>query len=261
MHSTRSRSAFFYGACLLILLILASKLLTHLLPGSLAHELDDESEALPIAILFCAYVQFLRVPWDSRRRDLLLVSGLLAVTAWVVAWLLLTLSLPSSVVTLNESFVAVGAMFAIACLPRPAPWAPLLSVVLLIVVVAFESTDFITTQAESVVPIVLSPIAFYWADRTILQPEAPSHPGRRLIWCVLLVIIPVVARAHVSIGSHHDVLRFERRATEGFLGLLLVHVFFSYWLGDRWAVTTPKRLKTSRGDAAAVSGRLGSTPS
>lgn len=255
MNSTRTRSVIFYGVCLLVLVILMTRILTHVLPASLAHELGDESEALPLAILFCAYVQYLRVPWAARHRELLIVSGVLAAAAWVVAWLLLHLSLPSSLVTLNESFVAVGAMIVLACLPRPVPWAPFVSVVLLVVVVAFQSTNFITTQAESVVPIVLAPVALYWADRTILQPDAPVHALRRLIWCVLLLVVPLVARAHVSIGSHHDVLRFERRATEGFIGLLLVHLFFSYWLGDRWAGTVSGRLRTSRGDAVTASGR------
>ena len=257
MTSTRIRSAIFYVAGVLVLVVLATKLLTHVLPGKLAHELDDESEALPIAVLFCAYVQFLRVPWADRLRDLWIVSVALAAAAWVVAWLLLTLSLPSSIVTLNESFVAVGAMILLACLPRPQPWAPLLSLVLLVVVVAFQSTDFITSQAESAVPIMLTPVALYWADRTILDTAAAPNPLRRLIWCVLLVLVPVVARAHVNVGSHHDVLRFERRATEGFVGLLLVHIFFSYWLGDRWAKPgeRPRRLPD---DAEVVSGPAGS---
>lgn len=248
MRSIRTRSSLFYVGCLLLLGVLVSTLLPHVLPGSLAHELDDESEALPIAILFCAYVQLIRLPWAARHRDRWLVSGLLAVVAWVIAWLLLTLSLPASVATLNESFVAVGAMVLFACLPRPIPWAPLLSVLLVAVAVAFSSTNFITEQAESVVPIVLAPIAFDWADRTILQPDAPSHPLRRVFWCLFLIVVPLVARVHISIGSHHDLLRFERRATEGFLGLLLVHLFFSYWLGDRWATTAPRPLKDSPAD-------------
>lgn len=255
MSSTRTRSVLFYGGCLLLLVVLVTKLLTVVLPAGLAHEIDDESEALPIAALFCAYVQFIRVPWGARRRDVWLVTCLLAAASWVVAWLLLTLSLPAGLVTLNESFVAVGAMILYACPSRPVGWAPLLSVVLLVVAVAFSSTNFITAQAESVVPIVLAPLAFDWADRTILQPAAVSRPVRRLTWCLLLVLVPLVARAHVSIGSHHDLLQFERRATEGFLGLLLVHLFFSYWLGDRWSSGARGQVRSAPDDAAAASER------
>jgi hypothetical protein len=249
MKSTRVRSAIFYGGCLIVLVLFATKALNHVLPERLARELNDESEALPIAILFCAYVQYIRVPWAGRGRDLWLLTGALAAAAFVIAWLLLHLDLPSSIATWNESFVAVGAMILYACLPRPIHWAPLLSIILLVGVVAFQSTDFITSQAESAIPIILVPLALDWADRTILQPDAPSHPLRRLMWCVFLVVVPLVARAHVSIGSHHDLLRFERRATEGFVGLLLITLYFSYWLGDRWA---PGPRKLTMAPAAGV---------
>lgn len=236
-------------------MVLVTKLLTHVLPAGLAHEIDDESEALPIAVLFCAYVQFLRAPWADRRREVWLVSGLLAAGAWAIAWLLLTFSLPAGLVTLNESFVAVGAMILYACPSRPIRHAALLTGALLVVAIALSSTSFITSQAESVVPIVLAPLALDWADRMILQPSAASHHLRRLSWCLFLVIVPLVARAHISVGSHHDVLQFERRATEGFLGLLLVHLFFSYWLGDRWATGAIGEIRPARADAEAASGR------
>jgi hypothetical protein len=110
----------------------------------------------------------------------------------------------------------------------------LLALVAIVVIVAFNSTEFVTSQAESLVPIALMPIAFDWADRSILDPTAPDTPQRRAWWCVLLVVVPVISRVHANIGSVHDVLHYERRATEGFLGLLLIHLYFSYWLGSRW---------------------------
>ncbi len=234
VSSLRVKSIIFYLACGLVLLVMTTKALTHVLPAGLAHEIDDESEAFPIAILFCAYVQFLWRPTSRARRSQWPLAVALAVGCWLVAYLLLTLSLPTSVVTLNESFVAVGALILYACLPRPIPWAPVLTLVMLVLLVVFQPTHFVSSQAESLVPIALAPVAFDWADRTILDPAATDAPLRRAVWCVLLVVVPVVSRAHVSIGSSHDVLHYERRATEGFLALLLIHVYFSYWLGSGW---------------------------
>jgi hypothetical protein len=218
----------------LILLVLVTKALTHVLPAGLAHEIDDESEAFPIALLFCAYVQYVRRPQQTAGRSLWPVAAGVAVASWIVAWLLLTLSLPSSVATLNESFVAVGAMVLYACLPRPLPWAPALTVVAVVLLIALQSTHFVTAQAESLVPIALLPISFDWADRTILERHVTDTPGRRAFWCLMLVLVPLVSRAHIDIGSTTDVLHYTRRATEGFLGLLLIHLYFSYWLGPLW---------------------------
>jgi hypothetical protein len=238
MSSTRGRSLAFYVICTLILVILVTKSLTHVLPGRLAHEINDESEAFPIAILFCAYVQLLWRPagFDEGRRWAIAVSA--AAVCWLTAWLLLTLPLPSSLATLNESFVAVGAMILYACLPRPVRFPLLLGTVAVALVLLFNSTHFVTAQAESMVPIALMPFAFDWADRTILDPNAQDAPWRRAAWYVVLVAVPVVARAHVHLGSVHDVFHYERRATEGFLGLLLVHLYFSQVLGDRWRSRT-----------------------
>ena len=203
--------------------------------ASLAHEIDDESEAFPIAILFCAYVEFLWKP--TRVKDSLRwpIAVGLAVVSWLVAWVLLTVSMPSSIATLNESFVAVGAMILYACLPRPLPWAPALTLVVLALMFVFGGSHFVVAQAESLVPIALMPIAFDWADRTILDSDCPRQPDapRAVVrvpgsWCRWSL------RFHVNIGSTHDVLHYPRRATEGFLGLLLIHLYFSYWQGNRW---------------------------
>lgn len=247
MDSTRVRSALFYFGCVVILVVLMTKSLTHILPGELAHEINDESEAFPIAILFCGYVQYVRTTTKDSSRSRWSVAVVSAALSLVIAWLLLTLSLPSSVVTLNESFVAVGVMIVCATFRRPIPWAPALTVALLIAIAILQSNPFVTAQAEGLVPIALMPAAFLWADRRILNREATDRPLRRAIWCVLLVLVPVVARWHLDIGSHEDVLLYIRRATEGFLGLLLIHLFFSYWLapwrrsGDAvvTGVTTP----------------------
>lgn len=234
MKSSRIISIIFYAGCSLVLLLMITKALTHVLPARLAHEIDDESEAFPIAILFCAYVQFLWTPASVSKRKGWPLGLVLVALCWLVAWLLLTLSLSSSLVTLNESFVAVGAMILYSLLPRPIPWAPLLGVASIVLIVVFNSTHFVTTQAESLVPIALMPFAFDWADRTILDPGATDTPTRRLVWCMLLVAVPAVSRIHFNLGSVHDVLHYERRATEGFLALLIIHVYFSYVLGDRW---------------------------
>lgn len=236
-RSIKTKSAIFYAGCAIVLAVMATHTLNHFLPARFSHEINDESEAFPIAILFCAYVQYLWQPVTHRthrtRSPWPLAIGL-AVLSWLIAWLLLALPFTSTIKTLNECFVAIGVMILYACLPRPLPWAPVLTVVMLVFIVALNSTHFVTTQAESLVPLALMPIAFDWADRTILDPTAEDTPVRRIWWCVFLVAIPVLARLHIDMASMHDVLRYERRSTEGIVALLLIHLYFSYWLGSDW---------------------------
>jgi hypothetical protein len=64
----------------------------------------------------------------------------------------------------------------------------------------------------------------------ILEPGAAATPMRRATWCIVLVMVPVLSRFHLDVGSAHDVLHYPRRATEGFVGLLLIHLYFAYVL-------------------------------
>jgi hypothetical protein len=224
----------FYVVMAISLVVVVTKLPTHVLPGGLAHEIDDESEAFPIVLVFCAYVQFVRRPQLAAGRSLWPWAVAIAVLSWVIAWLMLHVSMSQSLVTLNESFVAIGVMVLYACLPRPIPWSPVITVVAIVLLVVLHSNSFVITQAESLVPIALLPISFDWADRTILDARAEDTPVRRAVWCVLLLLVPLVSRAHVDLGSAHDVLHYPRRATEGFVALFVIHVYFSYILGARW---------------------------
>lgn len=255
MLSTRARSFAFYIFCSVVLVVMMTKAHTHVLPGRLAHEFGDESEAFPIAILFCAFVQYLRTPLLATGARRWLVVGLLAVGCWVFAWLLLHLGLPSSVATLNESFVAVGAMILYATIGRPVPHAWAITAALAVAALLLSPVDLVRGQAESVIPIALTPMAFDWADRTILHRDAIDLPRRRALWCVALVVVPLLTRFHLDVGGHTDVLQFGRRATEGFLALLIIHLFFSYWLGPRWRNRTEADVSSRNGAIPAQTTR------
>jgi hypothetical protein len=254
MTSTRARSLAFYVVASVVMVVMVTKSLHYIVPARFNHEINDEVEAFPIAIVFCAYVQYL---WPStvRRSVDWFLAAAIAAASWVVAWVLLNLSVPTNTVTLNESFVAIGAMVLYACLPRPISWGLPLGIVLIMLVIVLNHTHFVSVQAESMIPIALMPIAFDWADRSILDPTAVDTPQRRLWWCVFLVAVPAIARLHVNLGSAHDIFHYERRATEGFLALLLIHFFFSYWLGSRWRDRRGVSSATRTGAAAPVSHR------
>jgi hypothetical protein len=239
------KSALFYAAGVIVLAIMATKSVNDFASTRTSREFNDQSEAIPIVLLFCAYIQFVWQAPSQRTRSPWPVAIGLAAASWLTAWLLLESSLPSSYRTWNECFVAVGGMILYANIPRPFRMAPLATAVVIVLIGVFNDTHFVTTQSESLVPLALMPMAFDWADRTILDPEAEDTPGRRAVWCLFLLAVPLIARLHVDLGSMHDVFRYERRATEGMIGLLLVHVYFSYWLGDEWRHRLRRRVAPS----------------
>ena len=123
---------------------------------------------------------------------------------------------------------------------RPLKCTPWLSVVVLALIVVFFNTAVVLDQAENLFMIMLAPVAFDLFDRTILDPSAPDRPGRRLAWCVSLVLawfvfwrLAAVVRPDLS-GPIDYGIDYAYRAAEAYIGILLVHVYFSYVLGPLW---------------------------
>ena len=93
---------------------------------------------------------------------------------------LLASDLPSRWRTLNETFLALALLLPYLQLRRPLPRAlpSGIAVVLLVVVVAFESTAAVTDLAETFGILILAPVAFDLVDRGILDPQ----PAARTRW-------------------------------------------------------------------------------
>src|SRR6185436_1213308 len=112
------------------------------------------------------------------------------------------------------------------------------------IAIFFDST-FVLDQAESLVPLALAGPALDIFDRTILRPQLPDTPGLRLLWMALLLVAAVglIFAAHWARQDLHGSLRYAidyaQRAAEAYWGWLIIHTFFSYWLGSRWRDATP----------------------
>ncbi len=236
------RSVAFYGATSLLLLAITTGLLKAVLPSGLATQIGHNSESLALALLVCATIQFVRPaalrsahPW---RLPLMFFTGCL-----VLGYLLVELPFSPSLRTLNEPVLAAGVLAVYVHLPRRPRMAPLLSLTLLVAVVALFDTTFVLDQAESLVPLILAPIGLDVLDRSLLLRGHPDTPRSRLLWCVVLLgvgfgamLLAGPAREDLN-GSLNLGIDYAHRASEAYWGLLLVHGYFSYWLGDRWRST------------------------
>src|SRR5680860_588033 len=238
MSRITSRSAIFYALTGLVVIILVTKAQQHVLPGGVATQVGHNSEAFLFALLVSAQIQILRrVPRGSFR---LAGIGLGAVLLFVLGTLLLHSDLAPTLVTLNEPLIGAGFVLLYLGLPRSHATAVSVTVAVVLFVTIFFDTGFVLDQAESLVPLALAGPALDVFDRTILQPELEDAPGLRLLWMALLLVaaIGLIFAAHWARQDLHGGLRlgidYLQRAAEAYWGWLLVHAFFSYWLGSMW---------------------------
>ncbi len=232
--------ATFYGGLVLLMVLILSGGLGAVLPAELARRIGYNSEGYALAVLLAAWIQFVlpRLHAGTRWAVTLLVAGLsLALGAALVSS-----DLPSSFTTLNEAFFALGLVLPYLALTRPLPrWPALLSTALLVLVVlgvATSSADSpVVRLAETLVVLILMPLAFDLVDRGILDPAARTSAVLRCAWYAALVIIPIVV---VLLGNDvregggvHAVLQYIGRVHEAVIGVLLVQLYFAVALGRR----------------------------
>ncbi len=254
MTGARARSAVFYVVMAVGLLLLVTKTQKQFLPGGLATQIGHNSEALLFALLVSAEIQVLRGLRGTAR---LAFVGVGAVVLVVLGILLLNSDLIPTLVTLNEPLIGSGLVLVYLALPRSPVTGLVSALVVLAVVVVFFDTAVVLDQAESLVPLLLAGPALDVFDRTILQPGRADAPGLRLAWMALLlvVVIALMPAAHWARQDLHGPLRYgidyAQRAAEAYWGWLLVHLFFSYWLGARWR--TAHRTGAARTDRVVVS--------
>lgn len=237
MGKLSARSAVFYVLMVVVLLVLVTKAQKHFLPGFLATEIGHNSEAFVFALLVAAEIQLRRALGPSARL-VLAVGGAVVLVGIGVA--LLHSSLPPTVVTLNEPFIGAGLVGLYLLAPRSAVSAVVLFVAVVVFVVVFFDTSLVLSQAESLVPLALAGLALDVFDRTILRPGLEDQLGLRLGWMVLLLLVAVGAIFAARAARHHLVgpgpltIDYLQRAAEAYWGWLLVHLYFSYWLGPLW---------------------------
>ena len=220
-------SVTFYVVTAVVLLVLVTKAQRLVLPEDLAVHIGHNSEVLALALLLAAALDGVVRPIALRApaRSAAVAAGL-----FLLGLLLALGPVPPTVKTLNEPVFAAAALWLYVLVRRPLRWAPVLSVVLVVVVVVGYHTSVVTLQAESVCALILAPVALDLVDRRLVDRGVPDRPGLRWAWIAFLVLFPVllmwVKRQGLE-GVAADIVRYPSRGTEGFWGLALVHLYFT----------------------------------
>lgn len=246
----RTKALIFYGFNIVVLALIMTKHLKDILPHAAATQIGHNSEGFLLALLLGLTIQYIR-PAALRSSQPWIIMGGLAIALFAIGLLLLAVKsdISSTVATLNEAFIGAGVIVAYTQLPRPLAAAPYLAAAMFLIIVIFNRTELITNQAESLVFIMLAPISFDIADPTILDRRAQDRPMPRVVWMVLLVLIPLAFAVldRVSLGGMaEEIARYGRRPTEAFLGLFLLHLYFSYFLSTAWRGGTARTLETPK---------------
>jgi len=232
-----TRTWIFYAALTLVLvIIIQGDLLPLLLPDKLADQVGNQGEAVVGAMLMAVTIQFVRPRVALMNRPYVAIIGY-ALTLAAIGIYLLYSSLPGQYATYSEPFVAAGVLAVYFQVPRPFSkglW--LTPIMLAIIVIGFDLT-FVLQQSENLVWVMLAPIAFDVVDRRILDPSAEDRPRLRIAWCASLVAAWLVAWQVATamrpdiVGPLEFAVDYAHRASEVYWGLLLIHLYFSYWLG------------------------------
>jgi hypothetical protein len=227
-----ARIAIFYIAFIALLILITTKHLADLLPHHLAKQVSDNSEGYTLALVACAWLQFVRPA--IRRRAISFPVGLVGGAVCLGLGLICKNvdSLPGSVRTLNEAFFALAFLLVYVSLPRPMPYAPIFSVLLVVGLLIAHDTSIVLKGAEAWVVLVLAPLSFDVFDRAILEPGVRESHVLRLIWMAVLVLIPIIAVAlHHHLGHGHvaGIRDYISKANEAFVGLLIIHAYCGYW--------------------------------
>lgn len=232
----RGKTIAYYAVLIIGLCLIVTSTLGRVIPGRVAAHIGRNSESLLFAVSMCAIAQFV-VPRLRQLGMAWTVTVPCAAMCFVAGYALIHSGWPSSLVTLNESVIATGYMFLYVSLRRPLRYAPLVVLVTLMVIVVWFNTAFVVSQAESLVPMLLAPLALDVFDRSILEPELGERPIKRLVWMILLVIAAVTlmlaapwARTDLR-GPVRLAIDYGQRAAEAYWGWLLVHLYFGFWIG------------------------------
>lgn len=231
------RSASFYAVVLLVQLALVTRVQFAFLPERLAGQIGHNSEVLGLTLLICSVLQFAR-PWAAASQRLMRTILVFAVLMGIYLIMHFAVSAPT-VATLDECFSGAAYVWLYAMLPKRARIVPVVMGVVLLAIVVFYDTTFIIEQAESLIPLLIAPLALDVADRTILDPTLPDRPGVRVVWIVILAVIGltlmVAARwARQDLDSWFTLfIDYGQRASEAYWAWILVHLYFGWIMPPR----------------------------
>ena len=249
----RVRSVIFYALASLALVLLVTKAQKEFLPAGLATQIGHNSEALLFALLVAAEIQILR----GVSRPVIRLTGIAtgAVLLIGLGTLLLRSDLSPTLVTLNEPIIGAGFVLVYLALPRsPAVGVGMCVAVALLVVVFFDTDVRAEPGREpgAAGPGRIGPRRLRPHDPPAPapgRPEAPPLLDGSCSWSLWCPSCPrLTGRGRTSMAGSATRIDYLQRAAEAFWGWLLVHAFFSYWLGSRWRVpvTGPVELGRQR---------------
>lgn len=241
----RNLTVAFYVVLGALLLAIVTGTVAATLPTGAAGRIARNSEAVFYVLAISAWIQF-GLPRARVRRWLpILVAA--AFVALGVA--LIASSLPSRLRTLNEPAIAIGVMVAYTVVRRPLPrWAVFAAVLTPVLLIAvgmviaepapgerMEDSNILLQQAEMLVLVLLSVLALDVIDRGILDRHARTSRAARWTFYAALVAIPLVvialgedARVGAEVG--HMLANLLGRTHEGFLGTLILCLYFAVGL-------------------------------
>jgi hypothetical protein len=240
-----ARTVMFLAAVALLAQVINQHDLANVLPEKLATEIGHNREALGLALIMVPVIQWFR-PWAARRRHPMVPAVLLAAVLYGFGWWMLHESgWTSDYFTYSESFFGAAFITVYVQAKRPARWGLLVTPAVLASMVVWRESGWVLDQLEDLVMIMLAPLAFDLFDRRILDRSAPDRPGLRLGWCVGLVVLwfglwRLAAAVRPDLHGPLDyTIDWGYRAAEAYWGILLIHLYFSYWLGRSWLDRTP----------------------
>lgn len=224
----------FYAVVALALLVLMLKLQYLVVSESLGARIGHNSEVLGLVLLFCALVQFAR-PWASHpvRISRIVVVFFALVAGYVVLHLFVT---APTVSTLDECFSGAAYVWLYMMIPKRFRSVPAVIVIVLLVLIVFFNTEFVVEQAESLIPLLIAPLALDVFDKTILDPTLPDRRVLRLVWMLILAVIGFVFMAAAP-GARQDLdgwfaylIDYGQRASEAYWAWIIVHLYFGWVL-------------------------------
>lgn len=231
----------FWGLFVVLLAFIVSRQLAEVIPEGTASHIGRNSEGMLAILILTMWILYVRSRPDGRVNPMV-AAGVTAVLA--LAGLVLWLSdFTSTVRTLNEPLFATAILVAYIAVPRPLPgWGWSLPIGAAVAAIVTSPTAWGTDLAETYVFLVLVPVALDWADRSILEPDQPTRPGRLVGWLAFIVLAPTffsAVRPELPYENLvEETLRYMSRPTEAFLAVLLLHAFFMI---DKIAGPSPAR--------------------
>lgn len=253
VNSATGRSAAFYSVLTVGLIILASKSQYLVVPEGLGARIGHNSEALGFALLFCILVQFIR-PW-ARSRTPRWVPTIGVFAALMTGYFVLHFLVPvTSLSTLDEAFSGAAYVWLYMMIPSRFRSALVSSAIVLVFIILLFDTTFVLEQAESLVPLLIAPVALDVIDRTILDPAGPDRRAVRAVWILSLAAVGLTfmlaapwAREDLH-GAFRYMIDYGQRASEAYWAWILIHLYFGYLL-------PPSIRREERSDIAAAEGR------